>query len=149
MPLHEPHTLDQPLPDSRQRATHYAPWLAQVRTDDRTFAEASTPYPADMNEWQATYLLTGCEQLWTAVEPEVRCDPSMAAVIRELDQPRRACSSSQEAVMRWGAHSWEVDRSKVSSPYVFKHFYFPRWIIASHPYKRVPPTPSTTNGSLR
>jgi hypothetical protein len=147
---HEPDTIDQLLAHSRQRALRFTVWLAQLRADDQAFAEASTLYPADMNEWQAaTYMLTGCEQVWTAVKRHVLQDFSIAAVIDELDRPRRAWSSSEEAVMRWAVHFWDVDRSSVTFPYVFEHFYFQRWITASQLYKRIPPTPTTTNGSPR
>jgi hypothetical protein len=146
----EPQTLDQLLGESRDRAGQYALWLAELRASDEEFEEASTLYPADMNEWQAaTYLLTGCEQVWNAVKRHVLCDLSLAAVTCELDQPRRAWSSSEGSVMRWAAHFWDVDRSTVTFPYVFGRFYFHRWITACHLYKRMPPAATTANGSSR
>ncbi|MEO6857369.1 MAG: hypothetical protein ABI323_02100 [Solirubrobacteraceae bacterium] len=58
-----------------------------------------------MNEWQAaTYLLTGCDEVWRAVRCHVLNDVTIAPVIAELEQPRRAWSSSESAVTRWAAH---------------------------------------------
>lgn len=150
MPPHETNTLDELLAESRERANQFVLWLARLRAGDAAFAETSVLYPADMNEWRAaTYLLAGCEQVWSAVKQDVLRDRSIAAVIHQLDQPRRAWSSSEEAVMRWAAHFWDVDRSEVTFPYAFERFYFHRWITACQLYKRMPPTATTANGSSR
>ena len=71
----QPHD-DQPLEDllahSRARTEQFNSWLDQLRAGDPVFAEASPLYPDDMNEWQAaTYLLTGCDEVWRAVRRHV------------------------------------------------------------------------------
>jgi hypothetical protein len=110
--------------------------------------EASLHYPADMGEWQAAvYLLTGCDQVWLALAQHVLGDVSIAPVINELEDRRRAWSSSEDAVMRWAAHFWDVDRWPAKFPYVFEMYYFRRWVTACHLYRRITPAvPSGTEG---
>lgn len=70
-------------------------------------------------------------------------------VIDELQQPRRAWSSSEDAVMQWAAHFWHVDRWPAKLPYAFEEFYFRRWITACHLYKKIPPALTITHRSQR
>ena len=148
MPLHDDESLEELLARSRDHAQQFNIWLDQLRAGDPAFAEASLLYPADMGEWQAAvYFLTGCEQVWLALANDVLSEVSIAPVINEIEDRRRAWSSSEDAVMRWAAHFWDVDRWPVRFPHVFETYYFRRWITACHLYKRMTPAiPSNTGG---
>lgn len=140
MPPHDDQPLDGLLAYSRARVEQFNIWLDQLRAGDPAFAEASPLYPDDMNEWQAaTYLLTGCDEVWGTVRCHVLADATVAPVVAELEHPRRAWSSSETAVMRWAAHFWDVYRTDVEFPYVFEQFYFQRWMTSCHLYKRIAP----------
>ena len=41
-------------------------------------------------------------------------------VIEDVESPRRPWASSEDAVMRWAAHFWDVDRRPANFPYVFE-----------------------------
>ena len=140
MLLHDNEPLEDALARSRDRAQQCNVWLDRLRAGDPAFAEASLLYPADMGEWQAAvYLLTGCDQVWFALAQDVLRNVSIAPFITELEDRRRAWSSSEEAVMRWAAHFWDVDRWPAQFPYVFETYYFHRWIGACHLYRRFTP----------
>jgi hypothetical protein len=142
-PRDEPdESLDEALARSRYRTARYNAWLAHLRASDLAFAEASAVYPADMNEWQsAVYLLTGCAEVWPALGRAVIEARSIAPLIQELENQRRASSHSEEQVMRCAAHFWDVDRWPAKFPYVFEQFYIYRWVVACHLYKHLPPRP--------
>ena len=73
---------------------------------------------------------------------------SIAPVIYELEDRRRAWSSSEDAVMRWAAHFWD-DRWPARFPHVFETYYFRRWVTACHLYKRITPGLPTDTGGDR
>jgi hypothetical protein len=149
VPLHDDQPLEDLLARSRDHAQQFNLWLDQLRADDPAFAEASLLYPADMSEWQAAvYLLTGCDQVWLALAQNVLTDV-FSPVINELEDGRRAWSSSEDTVMRWAAHFWDVDGWPAQLPYVFETFYFRRWINACHLYKRITPALPTDTGGER
>ena len=140
---------DDPLEDvlarARDRAARYAVWLEHLRSGDPAFAEASALYPADMSEWQsAVYLLTGNDGVWGELGAAVMQDRSIGPVIGELERPGRPWASSQDAVMRWAAHFWDVDRWPAKFPYVFEQFLFYRWVTACHLRQRIPPALTVT-----
>jgi hypothetical protein len=146
VPPHEHKPIEQILARLRDRDRQFRFWLKGLRDREPPFARASVLQADDMGEWQAAvYLLTGCEHVWTALGPEVCADRSIAPAIEELDQPCRAWSSSERAVMRWAAHFWDVSRWPTGFPYVFEEFYFRRWIAACHLYKHIPPEPCATD----
>ena len=150
MPLHDEGPLEDLLARSRDRAQQFNVWLDQLGAYDPAFAEASLRYPADMGEWQAAvYLLTGCDHVWLALAQDVLSDVSILPVITELEDRRRAWSSSEHAVMRWAAHFWDVDRWPAKFPYVFETYYFQRWITACHLYKRITPALPSDTGCER
>ena len=150
MPLHDDEPLEALLAGLRDRAQQFDVWLDQLRTGDPAFAEASLLYPADMGEWQAAvYLLTGCDQVWLALAQHVLSDVSIAPVINELEDRRRAWSSSEDAILRWAAHFWDVDRWPAKFPYVFEAHYFRRWVVACHLYRRITPALPSGKGSER
>jgi hypothetical protein len=150
VPLHDNELLEAPLARSRDLAQQFDVWLDQLRADDPAFAEAPLLYPADMGEWQAAvYLLTGCDQVWLALAQHVLGDVSVAPVMTELEDHRRAWSSSEDAVMRWAAHFWDVDRWPAKFPHVFETFYFRRWVTACHLHKRITPALLTDTGGER
>jgi hypothetical protein len=125
--------LEEGLARAREREERFGAWLERLRASEPAFAEASALYPADMGEWQsAVYLLSGCGEVWTRVGAAVCEERSLAPVISELEDPSRAWSSSEEAVMRWAVHFWDVDRRPTKFPYTFEPFYFHRWITALH-----------------
>jgi hypothetical protein len=73
----------------------------------------------------------------------------MGPVMRELEQPRRAWSSSEDAAMRWAVHFWDVDRRPARFPYGFEQFYFYRWVTALHLRQRIPPALIITGDAAR
>jgi hypothetical protein len=148
--LHDEGPVEDLLARSRDRAQQFNVWLDQLRAYDPAFAEASLLYPADMGEWQAAvYLLTGCDHVWLALAQDVLSDVSILPVITELEDRRRAWSSREDAVMRWAAHFWDVDRWPAKFPYVFETYYFQRWITACHLYKRITPALPSDTGCER
>ena len=150
MPPHDDELLEDLLARSRDNAQRFNIWLDQLRAGDPAFAEASLLYPADMGEWQAAvYLLTGCDQVWLALAGDVLRDVSIAPAVIELEDRRRAWSSSEDAVMRWAAHFWDVDRWPARFPYVFETYYFRRWVAACHLYKRITPAIASDTGGAR
>jgi hypothetical protein len=139
VPQHDDELIEDLLSRSRDREQRFNVWLDQLRAGDPAFAEASLFYPADMGEWHAAvYLLTGCDQVWLALAQHVLSDVSIAPVINELEDNRRAWSSSEDAVMRWAAPFWDVDRWPAKFPHVFEAYYFRRWV-----------TPATSTGGSR
>jgi hypothetical protein len=138
------------LADICDREARFKLWLDQVRAGDPAFAEASALYPWDMGEWQAAvYLLTGCGEVWRALGAPVLAERSLGPVVAELQSPRRPWAASEDAVMEWAAHFWDVDRSRVKFPYVFQRFYLQRWIVACHLRQRIPLDPSIAGGGGR
>jgi hypothetical protein len=140
---------DDPIEDVLARARHRSKrctaWLDQLRAGDPPFAEASALYPEDMSEWQsAVYLLTGNDLVWGALGRDVIGQRSIGPAIDDLEEPRRAWSSSEDAVMAWAAHFWDVDRKPAKFPYVFEQFLFYRWITACHLRQRIPPALTVT-----
>ena len=57
----------------------------------------------------------------------------------ELENPHRPWSGSEDAVMQWAAHFWNVDSGQVVFPWNFEEFYFQRWIIACHLRQKMSP----------
>jgi hypothetical protein len=147
VPPHDDLPLDDVLVRSREHAHGFKVWLEHLRAQDPPFAQASVVYPDDMGEWQgAIYLLTASSEVWNAVGDDVLANTSIAPVIDELAQPHRAWSSSEDGVMQWAAHFWDVGRCPATFPYVFAEFYFRRWISACHLYKRIPPSLTIVGG---
>jgi hypothetical protein len=148
VPLHNDEPLEDLLARSRDHAQQFNVWLDQLREGDPALGEASLHYPADMGEWQAAvYLLTGCNQVWLTLAQHVLGDVSIAPVINELEDRHRAWSSSEDAVMRWATHFWDVNRWPAKFPYVFETYYFRRWVTACHLYRRITPAlPSGAGG---
>jgi hypothetical protein len=121
VPPHDDLPLDDVLVRSREHAHGFKVWLEHLRAQDPPFAQASVVYPDDMGEWQgAIYLLTASSEVWNAVGDDVLANTSIAPVIDELAQPHRAWSSSEDGVMQWAAHFWDVGRCpatfRTSSP---------------------------------
>lgn len=132
--------IEATIAHMRDRADRFAVWLEWLRAGDPAFAEASALYPEDMGEWQAAvYLLSGCNEVWGGLAGGVLGQRSIAPAIHELEQPRRAWSSSEDVVMQWASHFWDVDRWPAKFPYAFEEFYFRRWIAACHLYRTIPP----------
>jgi len=108
-------------------------FIDRLRAEDPAFAEASVLHDEDMGEWQgAVYLLSGCEPLWRALGAVVMAERSMVPVLDEIENPRRAWSGSEDEVMAWAAHFWDLRRHPASFPYVLGPAYFERWITALH-----------------
>src|SRR3954468_2465652 len=132
---------DPLVPPSNLPATGLADFIDQLRAQDPAFAEASILCPEDMGEWQAAvYLLTGCVPVWRVLGAAVIGERSMAPVISEIENPRRAWSGSEQEVMAWAAHFWELHRYPASFPSTFQSFYFERWIAALHLRRGQAPT---------
>jgi hypothetical protein len=147
VPPHDDLPLDDVLVRSREYTRGFKVWLEHLRAQDPPFANASVVYPDDMGEWQAAvYLLTASSEVWNAMGDDVLATTSIAPVIDELAQPHRAWSSSENGVMQWAAHFWDVGRWPARFPYVFAEFYFRRWISACHLYKRIPPALTIVGG---
>lgn len=137
--------FDDVLARARDRAARYATWLAHLRSGDPRFAEASALQPDDWDEWQsAVYLLTGCDAVWDQLGSTILTERSIAPVLRELETPSQPWSGSEEAVLKWAAHFWDVYRWPAGFPWVFEQFYFYRWIVACHLRKRIPPALTIT-----
>jgi hypothetical protein len=150
VPRHDDDPIEDLITRSRERAHHFRAWLEQLRAGDPAFADASMLYPDDMGEWQAAvYLLTGCQEVWHALAHDVLGDVSIGPVIDELERPRRPWSGSENTVMLWAAHFWDVDRWPARFPYVFETYYFHRWTSACHLHKKIPPALTTTAGGTR
>jgi hypothetical protein len=116
------------LPD-----TGLADFIDQLRARDPAFAEASALYEDEMGEWQsAVYLLTGCDPIWRALGAAVMAERSMVPVLDEVENPRRAWSASEDEVMVWAAHFWDLHRHPAEFPSTFQGFLFDRWIAALH-----------------
>lgn len=140
--------LELTIADARECEQRFDAWVQELRRSDPQFAEASRLYPCDMGEWQAAvYLLSGCRDAWTRLRPAVLAQRSIAPVLGELEHPHRAWSSSEEAVMRWAIHFWDVDQRATQFPYSFGRFYFHRWITALHLRQRLLPALSVTGAA--
>lgn len=110
-----------------------AAFVEQLRARDRAFAEVSSLYPDDMGEWQAAvYLLSGCETVWRVLGAAVLAERSMAPIISEIGNARRAWSASETEVMAWAAHFWEFRRNRADFPFAFGDPLFDRWVVALH-----------------
>jgi len=128
------------LADASLARGRLEPFVVQVRDADPSFAAPSVLHDDDMGEWQAAvYLLTGCEEAWRAVGTAVLADRTIAPVVDELADPRRAWSASETEVMAWAAHFWGVNRYAARFPYVFERSLFNRWIVACHLRKGLAP----------
>ena len=127
----DPNRLPPPsadLPD-----TGLGDFIERLRAQDPAFAEASVLYPDDMGEWQAAvYLLTGCDRVWRVLGAVATAERSMAPIISEVANPRRAWSASEDEVMSWAAHFWELRRYPANFPSTFHGPLFDRWIAALH-----------------
>lgn len=122
-----------PPPSAVLPDTGRSGFIDRLRAEDPAFAEASVPYEDDMGEWQsAVYLLTGCEPIWRALGSAVVAERSMVPVLDEVENPRRAWSGSEDEVMTWAAHFWDLRRHPASFPATFQGFLFDRWITALH-----------------
>jgi hypothetical protein len=122
-----------PSPSADLPDTGLADFIDQLRAQDSTFAEASVLYPDDMGEWQAAvYLLTGCDPVWRVLGAAAMAERSMAPVISEIQNPRRGWSASEDEVLAWAAHFWELRRYPANFPSTFQDFLFERWIAALH-----------------
>ncbi len=130
MPL-DPNPLPPPsadLPD-----TGLADFIGRLRAQDPAFAEASVLQPDDMGEWQAAvYLLTGCGPIWRVLGAAAMAERSMAPIISEIENTRRAWSASETQVMVWAAHFWEFRRNRAEFPFALGEPLFDRWIAALH-----------------
>ena len=142
---------DDPLEDAlaraRDRAERYGVWLEHLRGGDPAFAEASALYPPDMSEWQsAVYLLTGNDGVWGELGGRVMQERSIGPVTQELESPRRPWASSQDAVMRWAAHFWDVDRWPAKFPSTCSsRSSSTGWVTACHLRQRIPPALTVTD----
>jgi hypothetical protein len=144
-PMTREDPLDETLRLAAERRERYRQFLEGLRASDPSFAEASVLQADDMNEWQgAVYLLTGNDEVWRAIGGAVLQERSIGPVVHELEQPRRAWSSSQRGVMIWAAHMWDVNRHEARFPYSFEAFLFNRWITALHLRHGSPPALSIT-----
>lgn len=122
-----------PPPSADLPDTGLADFIDQLSARDPAFAEASVLHPDDMGEWQAAvYLLTGCEPVWRALGAAVMAERSMAPVISEIENARRAWSASETEVMDWAAHFWEFRRHRADFPFAFGDPLFDRWVAALH-----------------
>jgi hypothetical protein len=147
VPPHDDLPLDDVLVRAREHARGFKVWLEHLRAQDPPFAQASVVNPDDMGEWQAAvYLLTTSSEVGNAMGDDVLANTSIAPIIDELAQPHRAWSSSEDGVMQWAAHFWDVGRWPARFPYVFAEFYFRRWISACRLHKRIPPALTTVGG---
>jgi hypothetical protein len=129
-------TLDPdqlPPPSADLPDTGLGDFIDRLRAGDPAFAEASVLHPDDMGEWQAAvYLLSGCDPLWRVLGAAAMAERSMAPIIGEIENPRRAWSGSEEEVMAWAAHFWELRRYPAKFPSTFQSSLFERWIAALH-----------------
>jgi hypothetical protein len=122
-----------PPPSANLLDTGLADFIDQLRARDPAFAEASVLYDDDMDEWQsAVYLLSGCELIWRALGAAVMAERSMIPVLDEAENPQRAWSASEDEVMAWAAHFWDLRRHPANFPSTFQDFLFDRWIAALH-----------------
>lgn len=122
-----------PPPSADLPDTGLGDFIDQLRAQDPAFAEASVLHPDDMGEWQAAvYLLTGCDPVWRVLGAAVMAERSMAPTISEIANPRRGWSASEDEVLAWAAHFWELRRYPASFPSTFQGFLFERWIAALH-----------------
>ena len=122
-----------PPPSANLLDTGLAAFIDQLRARDLAFAEASVLYDDDMGEWQAAvYLLTGCDPVWRVLGAAVMAERSMAPIISEIANPRRGWSASEEEVLAWAAHFWELRRYPANFPSTFHGPLFDRWIAALH-----------------
>jgi hypothetical protein len=140
--MHQPDDdpLEHVLAEAREERARYDAFLEALRESDPAFAEASALQADDMSEWQAAvYLLTGSDQVWAALAARVLEVRSVGPVVPELANPRRAWSGSEEQVMLWAAHFWDVDRHPARFPYEFEGFLFRRWVTALHLRKTLAP----------
>jgi hypothetical protein len=109
----------------------FAGFIDRLRAEDPAFAEASVLFEDDMGEWQsAVYLLTGCDPAWRVLGAAVMAERSMVPVLGEVENPRRAWSGSENEVMAWAAHFWDLRRHPANFPSTFQGFLFERWIAA-------------------
>jgi hypothetical protein len=129
-------TLDPnrlPPPSADLPDTGLVDFINRLRARDPAFAEASVLYPDDMGEWQAAvYLLTGCDPVWRVLGAVAMIERSMATIISEIENPRRAWSASEDEVMAWAAHFWEFRWHRADFPFAFGDPLFDRWIAALH-----------------
>jgi hypothetical protein len=122
-----------PPPSADLPDTGLADFIDHLRAQDPAFAEASVLHPDDMGEWQAAvYLLTCCDPVWRVLGAAVMAERSVAPIISEIENPRRAWSASEGEVMAWAAHFWELRRHRADFPSTFQSFLFERWIAALH-----------------
>lgn len=125
-------TVDADWPPTAH-SPDFADFIDRLRAQDPDFAEASVLYEDDMGEWQsAVYLLSGCEPIWRALGTVLMAERSMAPVLDEVKNPQRAWSASEDEVMAWAAHFWDLHRHPANFPSTFQGSLFDRWIAALH-----------------
>lgn len=115
--------------------------LAQLRSVEPQFAEASILQPDEVGEWHAAvYLLTGCGPVWDALGPAIVAQSSVGPVREEIESSRHAWTPDQRLVLEWALHFWRPDRFAASFPATFPRFLFTRWIVAAYLRKGLAPT---------
>lgn len=121
-----------PITTTLARTEHYGAWLDELRADDACFAFVSLLEPPDHGEWQAaSYLATGCMEIWSTLGDVVLGEGSFAPIVREHERPSRFWSGSEEAVLAWTAHLWRSDIGpRVAVPWTLDHWYRERWLTA-------------------
>jgi hypothetical protein len=125
------------LPVERRK---FALLLAQLRSAEPRFAEASILQPDEVGGWQAAvYLLTGCGPVWEVLGSAIVAQASLEPVREELNIAGHAWTSTQRTVMEWALHFWRPDRFMAGYPANFQSFLFTRWIVAAHLRKGVIP----------
>lgn len=125
------------LPAERRK---FALLLAQLRSAEPRFAEASILQPDGAGGWQAAvYLLTGCGPVWQVLGSVVVAQGSLEPVREELNVAGHAWTATQRTVMEWALHFWRPDQFMAGYPANFQSLLFTRWIVAAHLRKGVIP----------
>lgn len=122
-----------PLGDAIARASlreeRHAGWLRMLRAAHPGFREVSELRPATDDEWQAaTFLLTGCGEVWSAVRATVLQKGSVGAGVERALASGRPWASSERAVLRWAGHLWNVNAFEAPGfPWQLESPLFTRW----------------------
>jgi hypothetical protein len=111
----------------------FALLLAQLRSAEPRFAEASILHPDEVGGWQAAvYLLSGCGSVWDALGPAIVAQASLEPVREELNIAGHAWTATQRTVMEWALHFWRPDQFMAGYPANLQSLLFTRWIVAAH-----------------